>query len=66
MHDAVEIYKEKGGKYRFISVGEDGAEDFNEDDEDGDLYDYITTRHEINTAFPPIPAGDSTLTTTQE
>jgi hypothetical protein len=66
MHDAVEIYKEKGGKYRFISVGEDGAEEFEEDDDDGDLYDYITTRHEINTAFPPIPAGDSTLTTTQE
>jgi hypothetical protein len=27
MKDAVEIYGKKGGRYRFISVGEDGAED---------------------------------------
>jgi hypothetical protein len=66
MHDAVEIYGKKGGRYRFVGVGEDGAEDFDEDDDDGDLYDYITTRHEINTAFPHIPEGDSTLTETQE
>jgi hypothetical protein len=66
MREAVEIYGEKGGRFRFVSVGEDGAEEFDEDDDDGDLYDYITTRHEINTAFPPIPAGDSTLTETQE
>ena len=66
MREAVEIYKEKGGRFRFVSVGEDGAEEFDEDDDDGDLWDYINTRHEINTAFPPIPAGDSTLTETQE
>ena len=66
MHSAIEIYKEKGGRYRFISVGEDGAEDFDEDDDDGDLYDYITTVHAVNTMFPTIPTGESTLTTTQE
>ena len=67
MHDAIEIYKEKGGKYRFISVGEDGAEECDENDDDGDLWDYVTTRHEINTSFPNVPSGASTLTTeTQE
>ena len=67
MKDAVEIYKHKGGRYRFISIGEDGAEECNEDDDDGDLWDYITTRHEISTAFPFIRNEDSTLTTeTQE
>jgi hypothetical protein len=67
MREAVEIYgEEKGGRFRFIAVGEDGQEEFDEDDNDGDLYDYITTRHEINTAFPPIPAVESTLTETQE
>jgi hypothetical protein len=67
MREAVEIYgEEKGGRFRFLAVGEDGQEEFDEDDNEGDLYDYITTRHEINTAFPPIPAGDSTLTETQE
>ena len=67
MHDAIEIYKEKGGKYRFISIGEDGAEECDEDDDDGDLWDYVTTRHEIHTSFPNVPSGASTLTTeTQE
>jgi len=66
MREAVEIYGKKGGRFRFVSVGEDGAEEFDEDDDAGDLWDYINTRHEINTAFPPIPAGDSTLTETQE
>jgi hypothetical protein len=55
MHDAVEIYgEEKGGRYRFISVGEDGAEDFDESDDEGDLYDYITTVHAVQTSFPYI------------
>ena len=67
MKDAVEIYKHKGGRYRFISVGEDGAEECDENDDDGDLWDYITTRHEISTSFPFIRNEDSTLTTeTQE
>ena len=67
MKDAVEIYKHKGGRYRFISVGEDGAEECDENDDDGDLWDYITTRHEISTSFPNVPLGASTLTTeTQE
>ena len=67
MHDAVEIYgEEKGGKYRFISVGEDGVEELEEDDDDGDLWDYVTTRHEINTSFPNVPLGASTVTLTQE
>lgn len=54
MREAVEIYKEKGGRYRFIGVGEDGAEEFYEDDDEGDLYEYITTRHEVVTDFPLI------------
>ena len=64
MKYAVEIYgEEKGGRYRFISVGEDGAEQFDEDDNENDLYDYITTVHAIETSFPRIPTGESTLTT---
>ena len=59
--EAVEIYKEKGGRYRFISVGEDGAEDFDESDDEGDLYDYITTVHAVQTSFPVIK-----VSTTQE
>ncbi len=59
--EAVEIYKEKGGRYRFISVGEDGAEDFDESDDEGDLYDYITTVHAVQTSFPLIK-----VSTTQE
>jgi hypothetical protein len=66
MKYAVEIYQHKGGRYRFISVGEDGAETFDEDDNENDLYDYITTVHAIETSFPRIPTGESTLTTTEE
>jgi hypothetical protein len=67
MREAVEIYgEEKGGRFRFVGVGEDGAEQFDEDDNENDLYDYITTVHAIETSFPRIPTGDSTLTTTQE
>ena len=61
MKEAVEIYGEKGGRYRFIGVGEDGAEDYDEDDNEGDLYEYITTRHEVVTDFPRIK-----LITTEE
>lgn len=60
MEEAVEIYKHKKGRYRFVSVGEDGAEDFNEDDAEGDLYDYVTTIHQVQTEFPSvsIPTGE--------
>jgi hypothetical protein len=62
MHEAVHIYGgEKGGRYRFISVGEDGAEEFDENDDEGDLYEYITTVHAVQTSFPIIR-----LSTTQE
>ena len=62
MREAVEIYgEEKGGRFRFIAVGEDGAEQFDEDDGEGDLYEYITTVHELRTDFPHIK-----FTTTQE
>ena len=61
MKEAVEIYGEKGGRYRFIAVGEDGQEQFDEDDNEGDLYEYITTRHEVVTDFPRIK-----LITTEE
>ena len=66
MKDAVDIYKHKGGRFRFISVGEDGTEAFDEDDDDGDLWEYITTTHAVNTMFPTIPTGESTVTTTEE
>jgi hypothetical protein len=66
MRDAVEIYGKKGGRFRFVAIGEDGAEDFDEDDDAGDLWDYITTRHEIHTSFPTIPTGESTSTLDQE
>ena len=62
MRDAVEIFKHKGGRFRFIAVGEDGAEDFDEDDSENDLYDYITTVHAIETGFPHIRNIDSTVT----
>ena len=61
MREAVLIYKEKGGRYRFVGVGEDGTEEFDEDDNEGDLYEYITTRHEVITDFPLIK-----VTTEQE
>jgi hypothetical protein len=62
MKEAAAIYgEEKGGRFRFISVGEDGAEDFDEDDNEGDLYDYITTVHQVQTSFPLIK-----VSTTQE
>lgn len=66
MLDAVEIFKHKGGRYRYVSVGEDGAEEFREDDDEGDLYEYITTVHEIRTDFRIVSDEDSTLTTTEE
>lgn len=62
MREAVHIYgEEKGGRFRFIAVGEDGQEQFDEDDSEGDLYEYITTVHELRTDFPLIK-----VTTEQE
>ena len=61
MREAVDIYGEKGGRFRFIAVGEDGAEQFDEDDNVNDLYEYITTVHELRTDFPLIK-----VSTTQE
>ena len=37
--------------YRFLAVGEDGAETFEEADEHGQLYDYISSVHRIETNF---------------
>jgi len=62
MREAVHIYgEEKGGRFRFIAVGEDGQEQFDEDDNEGDLYEYITTVHAVQTSFPLIK-----VSTTQE
>jgi hypothetical protein len=58
MDEAVEIYKHKKGRYRFVAVGEDGAEDYQEEDDEGDLYDYVTTIHQVQTSFPSAPAGE--------
>ena len=60
MQYAVEIYgEERGGRFRFIGVGEDGAEQFDESDDEGDLYEYITTVHEIQTSFPYIKSTET-------
>jgi len=62
MREAVHIYgEEKGGRYRFIAVGEDGEESCDENDSEGDLYEYITTVHAVQTSFPIIK-----VSTTQE
>ena len=66
MRDAVLIYGKKGGRYRIVTVGEDGAEECNEDDDIGDLFEYISTVHEIRAEFPIIPDGESTSTLDQE
>ena len=42
------------GSYRFIALGEDGQETFEEEEIDNhwhDLSDYISTRHELYTSF---------------
>jgi len=66
MKDAVSIYGKKGGRYRIVTVGEDGAEEVDEDDDVGDLYEYVSTVHEIRADFPVIPDGESTSTLEQE
>jgi hypothetical protein len=66
MKDAVSIYGKKGGRYRITTVGEDGAEEVDEDDDVGDLYEYVSTVHEIRAEFPTIPEGESTSTLEQE
>jgi hypothetical protein len=48
MADAVELYE---AIYRFIALGEDGAEDYQTDDDNGELYDYVSTEHVLNTSF---------------
>lgn len=39
------------GGYRFLAVGEDGAEEYDEQDDGFDLYDYIHTSHQLITDF---------------
>ena len=39
------------GGYRFVGVGEDGQEDYDEEDMDFDLSDYIYAVHQLNTSF---------------
>lgn len=57
---AVELYPDAG--WRIVQVGEDGAEQINEsDDNNYMLWDYIYTSHSVNTEFPAIKQ-----TTTQE
>jgi hypothetical protein len=48
MDEAVELYE---AIYRFIALGEDGQEDYRADDDNGDLYDYVSTVHALNTSF---------------
>lgn len=66
IRNAHELY---GADYRFVGVGEDGAEDIQEEDDTGDLYEYISTRHILDIDFPLVhlPANvTKALTTTQE
>lgn len=41
------------GSYRFIALGEDGAETFEQEERNQmtDLYEYLSTRHELVTSF---------------
>jgi len=48
MDEAVELYE---AIYRFIALGEDGQEDYRANDDNGDLYDYVSTVHELHTSF---------------
>ena len=49
MEQACELFE---ASYRFIAVGEDGAETYNADgDNEDDLYYMLHTRHEIITTF---------------
>ena len=49
---AIELYK--GSGYRLVQVGEDGAEESNQDGDADDIWDYIYTSHSLNTEFPAI------------
>jgi hypothetical protein len=44
-------YEEFAAIYRFVALGEDGAEDFNHEDDHGELEDYIHTSHSLNVNF---------------
>ena len=39
------------GGYRFLAVGEDGAEEYDEEDDGFELYYYIHTNHQLVTDF---------------
>jgi len=39
------------GGYRFVAIGEDGQEDYDEEDMDFDLSDYIYAVHKLETSF---------------
>jgi hypothetical protein len=39
------------GGYRFVAIGEDGQEDYDEEDMDFDLSDYIRAVHQLETSF---------------
>jgi hypothetical protein len=45
---ADDLYK---AQYRFIAIGEDGAEDLRENEHTGELYDYVSTVHQLHTSF---------------
>jgi hypothetical protein len=57
---AVELYPKAG--YRIIQLGEDGAEEANQDGDADDLWDYLYTSHSLNTDFPTLKS----TTTTEE
>ena len=46
--DAHELFE---ADYRFLAIGEDGAETFDEVDNNGGMYDYIYAVHRVNTNF---------------
>lgn len=48
LRQADELYE---ARYRFMAIGEDGAEESRVEDDDGDLADYVSTVHQLSTSF---------------
>jgi hypothetical protein len=53
-----EAYKVVGAAYRFLAIGEDGAETFDQEDGAYDLDDYIRAVHYLEVDFPALAPED--------
>jgi len=54
-----EAYQLVGAAYRFIAMGEDGAENFDQEDGSYDLEDYIRSVHHLEVDFPALAPEDA-------